>query len=114
MGTYKQKTCPTCGVTHKKRGPYCSRSCGNHRTFTEADRKARSDKLKQYLDSPEGLEKRESAKDALALANIKNKNTHDPDAAELTMDDIFLKPMVRELPDGKFVQDGDLWTEDNW
>ena len=26
-GIYRQKTCPTCGVTHRRRGPYCSRSC---------------------------------------------------------------------------------------
>ena len=25
-GVYKLKTCPVCGIEHRKRGPYCSRS----------------------------------------------------------------------------------------
>lgn len=114
MSRYKAKECPTCGTIHKKQGRFCSRSCGNSRVMTPADRKVRSDAMKRYLDAPEGLEKRESAKDALTLAQIKNKNTHDPDAAELTLDDLFLQPVVRLLPDGQFIQDGDLWTDANW
>jgi hypothetical protein len=29
-----QKSCPSCNAIHSKRGPYCSRSCGNSRTYT--------------------------------------------------------------------------------
>jgi len=25
-GVYREKQCPVCGVTHRRRGPYCSRS----------------------------------------------------------------------------------------
>ena len=25
-GIYRKKTCPVCGIEHRKRGPYCSRS----------------------------------------------------------------------------------------
>ena len=114
MSRYKEKVCPTCGTTHKKRGAYCSRSCGNSRSFTYAERKNLSNKMKDYLDTPEGMEKRDQVKDALVVAKIKAKNSHDPDAAELTLDDFFLEPVVRELPDGKFVEGGDLWTEDGW
>ena len=114
MSRYKEKTCPTCGTVHKKRGPYCCRSCGNSRTFTYAERKNLSNKMKDYLDTPEGMEKRDAAKDSLTVAHIKAKNKHDPDAAELTLDDFFLEPVVRDLPDGKFVAGGDLWTEDGW
>ncbi len=28
------KSCPICGLSHSKRGPYCSRSCGNIRVHT--------------------------------------------------------------------------------
>jgi len=49
-----QKTCPKCGVTHKKRGPYCSRSCGNVREHTEEDKAVRSIKLTEYHLTPEG------------------------------------------------------------
>lgn len=114
MSRYKAKQCPTCGTIHKKQGKFCSRSCGNSRVMTYADRKARSDAMKQYLDTPEGLEKRDQGKDSLVVAKIKAKNTHDPDAAELTLDDFFLEPVVKTLPDGQFVQDGDLWTENDW
>jgi hypothetical protein len=46
------------------------------------------------------------------MAQVKARNSHDPDAASLTLEDFFLEPVVRELPDNQFVQDGDLWTED--
>lgn len=114
MSRYKEKLCPTCGTSHKKRGPYCSRSCGNSRSFTYAERKNLSTKVKDYLDSPEGIEHRVMGKDALVVAQIKAKNKHDPDAAELSLEDFFLQPVTRDLPDGKFVEDGDLWTEDGW
>ena len=29
-----QKSCPRCNTVHNKRGPYCSQSCGNSRTYT--------------------------------------------------------------------------------
>ena len=25
-GVYREKQCPVCGITHRRRGPYCSRS----------------------------------------------------------------------------------------
>lgn len=113
MSRYKEKTCPTCGTKHKKRGPYCSRSCGNSRSFTYGERKILSDKLKKHFDTPAGQEQALATRDIARVAHIKRKNLHDPDAAEFTLDDLFLKPVVRLLPDNQFVQDGDLWTEIN-
>ena len=55
MAGYKAKNCPRCGVEHKKRGPYCSRSCGNVREHSEEDKKIRSEKLKEYHLTPEGV-----------------------------------------------------------
>ncbi len=37
-----QKTCPSCSTIHSKRGPYCSRSCGNSRTYTEEQKLQKS------------------------------------------------------------------------
>ncbi len=54
-----EKTCPNCGTVHKKRGPFCSRSCGNIRTHTEEDKAIRSKKLLEYHQTPEGLATRE-------------------------------------------------------
>jgi endogenous inhibitor of DNA gyrase (YacG/DUF329 family) len=56
-----QKTCPKCGITHTKRGPYCSRSCGNVREHTEEDKKIRSQKLLEYHQTPEGAATRAKA-----------------------------------------------------
>lgn len=54
-----QKTCPQCGTIHTKRGPYCSRSCGNVRVHTEEDKKVRSQKLTEYHQTPEGAATRD-------------------------------------------------------
>ena len=37
-----QKSCPSCSAIHSKRGPYCSRSCGNSRTYTEEQKLQKS------------------------------------------------------------------------
>lgn len=48
-----EKQCPKCGVKHKKRGPFCSRSCGNGRVHSVEDKRKRSIKLKEYNQTPE-------------------------------------------------------------
>jgi uncharacterized Zn finger protein (UPF0148 family) len=55
------KTCPRCGVTHNKRGEYCSRSCGNVRVHSEEDKAVRSQKLLDYHQTPEGAATRAKA-----------------------------------------------------
>jgi len=64
-----QKTCPRCGTSHTKRGPYCSRSCGNVRQHTEEDKQIRSQKLLEYHLTPEGAATR--AKSAKIVTAIK-------------------------------------------
>jgi endogenous inhibitor of DNA gyrase (YacG/DUF329 family) len=56
-----QKICPTCKTTHIKRGPYCSRSCGNIRVHSEEDKAIRSQKLTEYHQTPEGAATREKS-----------------------------------------------------
>ena len=56
-----QKTCPRCGTQHQKRGPFCSRSCGNVREHTEEDKAVRSQKLTEYHQTPEGAATREKS-----------------------------------------------------
>lgn len=58
---YKEKTCLRCGTTHNKRGPYCSRSCGNIRVHSEEDKAIRSQKLTEYHQTPEGAATREKS-----------------------------------------------------
>jgi hypothetical protein len=55
------KTCPRCNAQHQKRGPYCSRSCGNVREHTEEDKAVRAQKLTEYHQTPEGSATREKS-----------------------------------------------------
>ena len=42
------KVCPKCSKQHDKNGVYCSRSCANSRTWTEEDKRKKSDSSKKY------------------------------------------------------------------
>lgn len=55
----KEKICPRCETKHTKRGPYCSRSCGNVRVHSEEDKAIRSEKLLDYYQTPEGVATKE-------------------------------------------------------
>lgn len=94
---YKEKTCPKCGVTHNKRGEFCSRSCGNSRALTPQQKKKIGEKKSLWLRG--GSDEAEVAKHNFVSGG--NNKTPDP-----------VPPVVRKnIPDNSFVQDGDLWTE---
>ena len=94
---YKEKTCPKCGVTHKKRGEFCSRSCGNIRAHTAESKKKIGEAKRAWLTS--GDERAE-----LAIHNyvsLGNNKIAEP-----------IAPIVpRDAGYGRFVEDGDLWEE---
>jgi hypothetical protein len=48
---YRLKECPHCGAEHRKRGPYCSRSCGNHRTYTESQKEDKRVAMRKFMNS---------------------------------------------------------------
>jgi hypothetical protein len=55
-GVYKQKDCPQCGVTHRKRGPYCSQSCANKdRIVSDKVRDNMRKVVEEYRKTPEGI-----------------------------------------------------------
>jgi len=66
---YKTKNCPKCGISHNKRGPYCSRSCGNGREHSAEDKMVRSVKLKEYHQTPEGIATQKKSGAILAAYN---------------------------------------------
>jgi hypothetical protein len=109
---YKEKSCPTCGTKHKKKGPYCSRSCGNSRSFTPKQRENLSVKQSVHMNSPEALDARDRATKEISLQAKKRINRADEDLQTMTLDDFMLEPAVTKLSDNQFVQDGDLWTEE--
>jgi hypothetical protein len=93
---YKEKTCPTCGVTHKKRGAYCSRSCGNTRPMSDAQKESIAAAKREWHATSETAE--------IAAHNfISQGKNKDPDPIPPQ------KPI--DLGVGRFVQDGDLWEE---
>ena len=75
------KSCPRCGTQHKKRGPFCSRSCGNVREHTEDDKAVRSQKLTEYHLTPEGAATREKS------SRIMTAKRKGEDWEEIGMDD---------------------------
>ena len=94
--SYKEKVCLKCGTTHKKRGEYCSRSCGNSRVPTDEHRaKVASAKREWHATSDTA---------AVVAHNFTSKRINaEPDPLPPT------KPI--DLGLGRFVQDGDLWEE---
>jgi uncharacterized Zn finger protein (UPF0148 family) len=64
-----EKTCPRCGITHRKRGDYCSRSCGNVRVHTEKDKQIRREKLIEYHQTPEAVATREKSSKHITAYN---------------------------------------------
>ena len=84
-----QKTCPRCGVTHKKRGPYCSMSCANVRVHTEEDKKIRQKKLLEYHQTPEGAATRaKSSKISTAMRTGQEIETVDIDDYAINIPDV--------------------------
>jgi hypothetical protein len=93
---YKPKTCPKCGVTHNKRGEFCSRSCGNTRAHTKESKQAISDAKKEWHATSEI-----AAVVAHNYTSLGNNKVADP-----------IAPLVpRDIGHNRFVEDGDLWEE---
>jgi len=108
---YKTKSCPTCSKSHKKRGKFCSRSCGNSRTFTHKERLSRSEKLTAHLNSPEALDQRNAVAEQGKLSMAKIRNPDDADLQAMTLDDVYVPPLTLNLNVDQFVMDGDIWTD---
>ena len=92
--SYREKECPTCGALHKKRGPYCCRSCGNSRVHSEEHKQLLSRRQTEHLMS--GTDQAEMQKWML--------NNHDAPEPVL--------PPTPTIADNQFIADGDLWTMD--
>jgi len=102
---YRKKTCPNCGTEHRKRGPYCSRSCGNHRTHTEERKQQISKATTAWLAS--GSETAEVAKWTIAQQG----NSGQGKTVEELMDDYPVPPTDPGLGRYEVDTDGDIWFE---
>lgn len=103
-----EKSCPRCGTIHKKRGPYCSRSCGNVREHTPEDKEIRRRKLIEYHQTPEAVVTRAKSAAHLTAYN-KGKEVDTISMEEYTID-------IPDIPDPSVLDD---WFEgfergENW
>jgi hypothetical protein len=92
---YKEKDCKKCGVKHKKRGEYCSRSCGNSRAMGEQQKESIRQAKKEWIYSDT-----DTAEEA--RWRINNHEEPEPVAPIRTQNSLEVN---------QFVQDGDLWSE---
>jgi hypothetical protein len=90
MGQYREKVCPTCGVKHRKKGPFCSKACSNA---------GRDGKTRASISAAVKFN------NTIAHVQIANKIVEEPpDPNAIKWD---------PLGDNQFVSGGDLWTTDN-
>lgn len=101
------KTCPKCGTTHKKRGPFCGYSCANAREQTPEIRKAKSEKLKAYHQSPEGLATASMSRDFMRAINRERANDR---AGEYTLKD---EDWMLDIPVQYDDDNGDTYSDGN-
>ena len=103
---YKEKKCPVCNATHRKRGIFCGQSCANS---TRQQTKETVTKIKrsiaEYQSSPEGV------------ANAQRQSIR---ASALRNDEplpVTLEDFVVDIPDTRDISDFDLDgydRADNW
>lgn len=104
-GIYRKKNCPVCGVEHRKRGPYCSRS------HAASDKKV-SEETKQKL-SEAGLKRYEDKSSDDYLNTV--DNLRQATAVSKGRDTTPVPPRQRIDRSGETI-DGDYWmpVDDSW
>lgn len=108
---YREKTCPTCGKTHKKRGKYCSRSCGNIRVHTEETKEILREKTADYYNSPEGLATRRKLSEKLTAQNTDTPyDMLSPDDYAIDIPDVS---RIHTMNHNEFSDGHDIWTTDD-
>ena len=104
-GVYREKQCPVCGITHRKRGPYCSRSHALSDRTHSAETKAKISEagLKRYEDKTS-----EEYHDTVA-------NLRQATAVSKGRDTTPIAPRIPIHRDGESI-DGDYWVsvDDSW
>jgi len=81
---YKEKICPTCGIIHKHKGPFCSRAhMKKVYVRTPEGHKRNLEGIKRYNNSPEGINARNKHKKRLTEFPIMNPPQSNREASEL-------------------------------
>lgn len=90
-GVYKEKTCPACGIKHRKRGEFCSKTCSNKGRSPEV-----YEKVSEWMKT--------SDKGQELIYNLNNDPDYEPPLVGGRND--------ANRPNG-FISGGDLWVTDN-
>lgn len=105
-GVYRLKTCPICGVEHRKRGPYCSAShARKSRVITDET------KEKLSVTHTKRLADKTSETYLAAVDNLRAAT-----AMSHGVDTRPIAPMIpnNHIDDHREVIDGDYWIEDGY
>lgn len=90
-GVYREKECPVCGVKHRKRGEFCSKTCSNKGRDPEVYQK-----VSQFMRSERGEE---------IMYNLNYDSDYEPPVAGG-----FGK--IDDAPSG-VIMGGDFWMKDD-
>jgi len=96
--SYRSKNCPVCSTEHKKRGPYCSKSCSNAGRVVKQSTKEKhsSNQLRRMEKGSEHYDK--------SIESLQKIN--DPEARQEPVAPLAAPPL------GVFRAGKDLWYED--
>lgn len=89
-GVYREKECPTCGTKHRKKGPYCSKTCSN---------KGRDDTYKEKM------------RDMMLHSDAGQVRAWSLNWGE-DSEPVVPPTGAPRLRPNQFVSGGDIWTED--
>lgn len=108
-GVYKKKECPVCKVIHRRRGPYCSKSCAaKDRECSEEVKNKISQSMSEYYKTPQGIT-------AAKRAGIRWEALRKGDSHDLVKSEEF----AVDIPDVQTLSDFDEFLEgfdrgENW
>ena len=110
--SYREKQCQYCGTLHKKRGPFCSKTCSNKNRKHSDETKAKMSQSQTIAQSkPENLEKTWYAREKAMATQRAIEKKIDLSEVETDPNNFYLPPMTDDTPDGAFRAGGDLWFE---
>jgi len=91
---YKEKKCPVCNQSHRKRGAYCCQSCANSNQSKSPEHVKKIKKsIAEYQNSPEGVA---NAQRQSVRASAMRTGAELP----VTLEDFCVDlPDIREMPD---------------
>lgn len=92
---YREKTCPACNKTHRKRGEYCCASCAaSNRVLSDDVKEKISEGMREFYTTPEGV----------AAASVNNRRVNAlrvNEAPPVSIEEFTVDiPTIYDIPDG--------------